>query len=29
VESYASAFDWRNLIRHYQQAYEQALRETD
>lgn len=25
VESYATAFDWRNLIRHYQQAYEMAV----
>lgn len=25
VESYATAFDWRNLIRYYQQAYEMAV----
>ncbi len=26
VESYASSFDWKNLIRYYQQAYEHALK---
>lgn len=26
VENYATAFDWKNLIRHYQQAYELAVR---
>lgn len=25
VENYASAFDWKNLIKHYQQAYDHAL----
>lgn len=26
VENYAPSFDWKNLIRHYQQAYDHALR---
>ncbi len=25
VENYSSAFDWKNLIKHYRQAYEQAI----
>ena len=25
IENYSSAFDWKNLIQHYQQAYELAL----
>lgn len=25
VENYASAFDWKNLIRHYEQAYDMAV----
>ncbi len=25
VENYSSAFDWKNLIKHYRQAYEQAF----
>jgi glycogen(starch) synthase len=27
VENYASAFDWKNLIRNYQQAYDQAVKQ--